>query len=89
MSKSQKRKPAEGTNATSAAKPQSKTEVLIALLQRKGGATLDDMMGATSWQKHSLRGFIAGTLKNKHGLAVSSEKSDKGRVYRVAGEAKS
>ena len=48
--------------------------------------TVDQIMEATGWQRHSVRGAIAGALKKKLGLAVTSEKvEDRGRVYRVAG----
>jgi hypothetical protein len=62
----------------------SKSETLIALLSRSEGATIDAMMKASGWQAHSVRGFLAGTLKKK-GKAVSSEKTDAGRIYRIAG----
>jgi hypothetical protein len=39
---------------------------VVALLERAGGATLDEIMVATTWQKHSVRGFIS-TLGSKHG----------------------
>jgi hypothetical protein len=42
------------------------------------------MMTATGWQAHSVRGFLAGTLKKKLGRAVTPEKSEAGRIYRVA-----
>ncbi len=57
-----------------------KAEV-IALLQRKGGATLEQIMKNTSWQAHSVRGFIS-TLGSKHGLKIESSKRETGtRVY--------
>ena len=67
----------------------TKTAQVVALLQRKNGATLGEIMEATSWQAHSVRGFISGTLGKKMGLAVSSVKRDDGaRVYSIArGEA--
>ncbi len=46
------------------------------------------MMKATAWQSHSVRGFLAGTVKKKQGLTVASEITDKGRVYRIIAEAK-
>jgi Protein of unknown function (DUF3489) len=42
------------------------------------------MMQATGWQAHSVRGALSGALKKKLGLTVSSDKTDSGRVYRVA-----
>lgn len=65
----------------------TKSDAVIALLRRQRGATLDAMMKATGWQAHSVRGFLAGTLKKKLGRAATSEVTDKGRVYHVAGEA--
>jgi hypothetical protein len=58
---------------------------VIALLEREGGATLEEIMSATSWQKHSVRGFIS-TLASKHGYKVLSTRreSDKARVYAIA-----
>jgi Protein of unknown function (DUF3489) len=62
----------------------SKTAVVLALLQRAKGATLTEIMEATSWQAHSVRGFISGSLRKKMGLAVTSTKrADGARVYSV------
>ncbi|WP_229773762.1 DUF3489 domain-containing protein [Iodidimonas muriae] len=64
----------------------SKQALLIGLLQRKSGATIDEMMAATGWQAHSVRGAISGTIKKKFGQAVTAEKIEgRGRVYRIAG----
>jgi hypothetical protein len=69
------------------AKPVSKSDAVVALLARARGATIDEMMKVTGWQSHSVRGFIAGTVKKKLGHPVISEKADRGRVYRIAAEA--
>jgi len=69
-----------------ATKGQSKGDKVVALLRRDRGATLEDMMKATGWQKHSVRGFMAGALRKRHGLTAASEKTETGRVYRVAAE---
>jgi hypothetical protein len=61
----------------------SKTAAVLALLQRAKGATLTEIMEATSWQAHSVRGFIS-TLGKKMGLKVTSTKrADGARVYSV------
>jgi hypothetical protein len=61
----------------------SKTAQVVALLQRKNGVTLADLMSKLGWEKHSVRGFIAGAMK-KAGYTVESFKSDKGeRTYRI------
>jgi len=54
------------------------------LLQRLSGATLEEIMNATGWQPHSVRGFISGTLGKKMGLTITSSKRDDGqRIYSV------
>ena len=64
----------------------SKQAQLIAMLRRAKGATIDEVVEALEWQPHTVRGAIAGTLKKKLGLGVTSEKGDKrGRVYRIVG----
>jgi hypothetical protein len=62
----------------------TKQVLLIDLLKRKRGGTIDEIVAATGWQAHSVRGAISGTLKKKLGLAVTSEKLEgRGRVYRI------
>lgn len=63
--------------------PRGKLGSLVALLLRPEGASLEAMQAATGWQAHSVRGAIAGSIKKKLGFAVSSEKSEAGRVYRI------
>jgi hypothetical protein len=57
---------------------------VIALLERAGGATLGEIMAATAWQKHSVRGFIS-TLGSKHGYTIVSTRreADKARAYTI------
>jgi len=62
----------------------SKTAQVVAMLQRKSGATLTEIMDKMGWQRHTVRGFMAGAMK-KAGYAVESFKSDKGeRTYRIS-----
>jgi hypothetical protein len=64
----------------------SKTEAILALLKRPDGATLQELMKATSWQPHSVRGFLSATVGKKMGLAVESVKGEDGeRRYSVKG----
>ncbi len=64
----------------------TKQALLIDLLKRKTGATIADLVKATGWQPHSVRGAISGALKKKLGLTVTSEPIEKrGRVYRIVG----
>ncbi len=75
----------KGEKPTPTARQGTKQALLIGLLKRKTGATIDEIVEAIGWQAHSVRGAISGTLKKKLGLAVSSEKTDgRGRVYRIA-----
>jgi Protein of unknown function (DUF3489) len=62
--------------------------LLIAMLRRKEGATIAQIVAATGWQPHTVRGAFAGALKKKLGLTVTSEKVDGTRVYRLPTEAK-
>jgi hypothetical protein len=47
-------------------------------------ASIDEIMTATGWQSHSVRGALAGAIKKKLGLTITAEKTDTGRVYRAA-----
>jgi hypothetical protein len=70
-----------------AAKPAregSKKAIVLELLRRPEGATLADIQAATSWQAHSVRGFLSGALGKKMGLAIESIKTPDGaRSYRL------
>jgi hypothetical protein len=68
------RAPREGT----------KQATMIAMLQRKDGATIAEIVAETGWQQHTVRGAFAGALKKKLGLTIVSENVDgRGRVYRI------
>ena len=56
---------------------------MIALLQWREGATLDALVKATGWKQHSIRGFLAGTVRKKLKLSLISEKRDGRRTYRI------
>lgn len=63
----------------------TKQAQIIAMLQRPDGATVAEMVEATSWQAHSVRGMISGSLKKKLGLPIASEKVEgRGTVYSLA-----
>ena len=68
------RTPREGT----------KQATLIAMLRASDGATIEEIMAATGWQSHTVRGAMSGALKKKLGLEVTSEKvENRGRVYTI------
>jgi len=79
------------TNPTEDAAPKTRTPregtkqaTLITMLRAPDGATIEEIMAATGWQSHTVRGAMSGALKKKLGLEVTSEKvEDRGRVYRL------
>ena len=71
-----------GTRPTSG--KQTKQQTCLDLLGRRDGATIEELEEATGWQKHSVRGFLAGAVRKKLGLTLISEKPDGGpRRYRI------
>ena len=79
MSKSTAAKP----KVDAKAKPISKGEQITALLKKAKGASIAELMKATGWRSHSVRGFLAGSLKRK-GILVESEKVKDERRYRIS-----
>ena len=67
----------------------SKQSLVLEMLMRPQGATIDTIMKATGWQAHSVRGFLAGVVRKKLKLTLMSELRDGGRVYNVTGNAAS
>lgn len=67
--------------------PRGKIAVLLSLLRQPDGATIEAMTAATGWQAHSVRGAMSGSIKKALGIAVVSEKTEAGRIYRAAPEA--
>jgi len=77
-------KTARTTTNAPAAREGSKKALVLEMLRRKGGATLAEIMAATDWQAHSVRGFISGSIQKKMGLNVESSKNSNGeRTYRI------
>jgi hypothetical protein len=83
------KKTPKGRTKREVAKPKvardgSKTAKILDLLKRPGGATSKDVMKATGWLPHSVRGFLSGTVRKKLGLTVASTKGENGeRTYSV------
>jgi transglutaminase/protease-like cytokinesis protein 3 len=62
----------------------TKQERVLTLLSRSEGASIEEMMQATDWQQHSVRGFLAGTVKKKLGFTLTSSKAEGDvRRYRI------
>jgi uncharacterized protein DUF3489 len=61
----------------------SKQSHVIAMLRSPAGATIDSMMKATGWQQHSVRGFLAGVVRKRLNLKLSSEEVNGHRIYKI------
>jgi hypothetical protein len=62
----------------------NKTELVISMLRQADGATLDQLMAATKWQAHSVRGFLSRKVSRDLGLPLQSYQRDGHRVYAIA-----
>jgi hypothetical protein len=82
--KSKAGKKAKSTSdKTGAPRAQSKGAKILELIGRPKGASLAEIMKTTTWQAHSVRGFLS-TAAKKHGLKVESTKTGTGdRVYQI------
>jgi hypothetical protein len=79
-----KRKKVANMPDTAGAREGSKTATVVAMLQRKNGATLAEIQEKMGWQAHTVRGFIAGAMR-KAGHTVESFKPEGGqRTYRIS-----
>ena len=85
-SKAEPTPPIVAPEAEAPASKGGKLAIMVALMRRTGGATLQELVSATGWQAHSIRGAIAGAVKKKLNLQVSSTRSEAGRVYAIEGE---
>ena len=62
----------------------TKQERVLTLLSQAEGVSVEEIMRATDWQQHSVRGFLAGTVKKKLGFPLTSSKGKGGvRRYRI------
>jgi hypothetical protein len=74
----------KGAKKAAGARDGSKTSKVLDLLKRSGGVTAKELMKATGWQPHSVRGFLSGTVGKKMGLTVTSTKGEDGeRTYSI------
>lgn len=75
---------ANSTEVRPVSERSTKLQMCLSLLNTPDGATIDELQSATGWQAHSVRGFLAGTVKKKLGLELDSKKVDGGvRRYHV------
>jgi hypothetical protein len=77
--------PTAGESKARNVRPDSKQSRVIAMLHSPAGATIAAMMKATGWQQHSIRGFLAGVVRKRLNLNLSSKKIDDSRVYSIKG----
>jgi hypothetical protein len=78
------KKAAKGAKKANPAREGSKTNKVLDLLKQPGGVTAKELMKATGWQPHSVRGFLSGTIGKKMGLTVTSIKGEDGeRSYSI------
>ncbi len=62
----------------------TKTQIALSLLERSKGASIAEMQNAMGWQAHSVRGFLAGTVRKMPGVTLISDKTEGGpRRYRI------
>lgn len=64
--------------ANKASSSSTKAELILSLLRRKNGASIEELAKAAGWQTHSVRGYLSGTIKKKLGLNIRAEKTDDG-----------
>ena len=69
------------TGSCETSKPQSNTDRVIALLKREQGASLAEIVDATSWQPHSARAALTGLKKKGH--SIERTKRDEASCYRI------
>jgi len=81
---------APGRHGGTQSKPkQTKKQICIDLLSRRAGASLNELQQATGWQRHSVRGFLSGTVKKLPDSVLTAETSNGGpRRYHIVNEHK-
>jgi len=79
------KKASSATSKRGSAFPQSKQDLVIKMLRRQSGVTIDDVVAKTGWQPHSVRGFFSGLVRKKLNLPLVSEVGKDGmRRYHIA-----
>ncbi len=62
----------------------TKASAIVTALRRPNGASLADLVAATGWQSHSVRGFLSGTVRKRLGLTLTVEQAGGERRYHVS-----
>ncbi len=86
MTKSQKANLTAKNSVQPEPKKPGKLDTLQALLTREEGASIEEMMTATGWQQHSVRGALAGALKKRLANITSAKSDDGERRYRTGAQ---
>jgi hypothetical protein len=85
--KSAQKRRAKNARKTRSATGGTRTTAVLTALRGPQGATLQELMKATNWQSHSVRGFLSGTIRKKMGLEISRlDREDGQKAYRVPAE---
>ena len=87
VAKSAKTSVKAAASRTAAAPKPGKIDKIIAMMRRPKGASINDLTKVTAWQVHSVRVAISGSIRNKLGLNVVSEKFGDVRLYRITDKA--
>ena len=74
---------ARSRSAASARKAGTKQAQVLAMLRSPEGTTITAIMKKTGWRQHSVRGYMAGVVRKRLKLDLVSDKTDKGRIYRI------
>jgi hypothetical protein len=82
-----KKNPAEQLGSIKDKHIRGKTARMLALLKSQKGVSLEELLAVTGWQKHSVRGFLSGTVRKKLGFDLTSTRNAHGvRMYRIIGQ---
>ena len=75
---------AKSTKSKKPAPAETKTEIVLKRLRAGKGASIDQLVEATGWQEHSVRGFLSATVRKKLALTLTSDVGKDGiRRYRI------